>query len=77
MPDEGLESVLIVSRFSEVFSKDLRGFPLVREVEFSIDLIPGCVLISKLSYRMTSTELKELKVQLEDLQKKGFIRSSV
>lgn len=36
------ENILIVGRFPEVFPKDLGGIPLIREIEFSIDLISGC-----------------------------------
>ena len=34
---------------------------LDREVEFSIDLVPGTAPISKAPYRMAPAELKELK----------------
>ena len=51
--------------------------PPSREVEFTIDLVPGSNLISKAPYRMAPIELAELKKQLEELLKKGFIRSSV
>nr|GFD63285.1 putative reverse transcriptase domain, aspartic peptidase domain protein [Tanacetum cinerariifolium] len=35
------------------------GIPPVREVEFSIELIPGAEPISKAHYRRASIELKE------------------
>ena len=60
-----------------MFSKDLPGLPLVREIEFSIDLFPRTVPISKAPYRMAPVELVELRVQLQELLDKGFIRSSV
>jgi len=43
-------------------------------VEFSIDLIPGSTPISRAPYRMTSTELKEIKNQLDKLLERGYIR---
>ena len=46
-------------------------------MEFSIVLLPGTAPISKTSYRMAPLELKELKVQLQELLDKGFIRPSV
>ena len=58
--------------FSNVFLKDLSGFPLDRELEFEIELFPGSAFIS-IPYKMASTELKELKTQLQDLVDKGFI----
>ena len=51
--------------------------PPDRELEFSIDLIPGSAPISQAPYRMAPSELKELKVQLQDLVDRGFIRPSV
>nr|GFC40678.1 putative reverse transcriptase domain-containing protein [Tanacetum cinerariifolium] len=42
---------------------ELPGIPLVHEVEFNIELIPGAEPISKAPYRMAPIELKELKDQ--------------
>ena len=39
-------------------------------------MVPGTTPISKVPYRMSPTELKELKVQLQELLDKGFIRPS-
>ena len=61
----------------DVFSEDLLGIPPSREVDFGIDLEPGTGPISKAPYRMTPTELKKLKSQLQDLLDKGFIRPRV
>ena len=41
--------------------------PLRRVVEFVIEVIPGMIPILLAPYRMTPTELKELKVQGESL----------
>ncbi|GJS71485.1 pol protein [Tanacetum coccineum] len=43
------------------------GLPPEREVEFTIELIPGAQPISKAPYRMAPVELKELKDQLQEL----------
>nr|GFD36527.1 putative reverse transcriptase domain-containing protein [Tanacetum cinerariifolium] len=64
----------IVSEFPDVFPDELPGIPLVREVEFSIELILGAEPISKAPYRMAPIELKELKDQLQELLERGFIR---
>jgi hypothetical protein len=37
------------------------GLPPDREVEFSIDLVPGTQPIHNAPYRMAPTELRELK----------------
>ena len=39
--------------------------------------MPGAVPVSKTPYRMSTTELKELQMQLEELLKKGHIHPSV
>nr|GEX03520.1 ankyrin repeat-containing domain, PGG domain protein [Tanacetum cinerariifolium] len=48
-----------------------------RPVECTIEFIPGAQPISKAPYRMAPVELKELKDQLQELLKRGFIRPSV
>ena len=60
-----------------MFPEDLPGLPPMREIEFSIDLAPGTQPISIPPYRMALAELRELKVQLQELLDKGFIRPSV
>ncbi|KAD3642141.1 hypothetical protein E3N88_31365 [Mikania micrantha] len=67
----------VVCEFPDVFPEKLPGVPPDREVEFTIDLIPGAEPISKAPYRMAPMELKELKEQLEELLDLGFIRPSV
>nr|GFA02910.1 putative reverse transcriptase domain, aspartic peptidase domain protein [Tanacetum cinerariifolium] len=49
----------VVSEFPDVFPDELPGIPPVREVEFSIELIPRAEPISKAPYRMAPIELKE------------------
>ena len=63
--------------FPDVFSEELPGLPPDRELEFAIHLLPGTAPILIPPYRMAPTELKELKVQLQDLVDKGFGRLSV
>ena len=59
-----------------MFPEELPGLPSPREIEFYIELVPGVQPISKVPYRMMANELKELKVQLQELIEKGFIHSS-
>ncbi|KAL0536750.1 hypothetical protein IC582_025710 [Cucumis melo] len=54
-----------------------RGLPPDREIEFTIELLPGTTPISQAPYRMAPSELKELKMQLQELVDKGYIRPSV
>lgn len=73
----GIAEIPVVSEFADVFPAEIPGFPPVREVEFGIELIPGVSPISRAPYRMAPAELRELKVQLQDLLDKGYIRPSV
>jgi len=72
-----IEDIPVIKKFSNVFSEELLGLPLDREVEFAIDLLPGIAPISKAPYRMAPTKMKELKIQFQDMLDKGFIRPSV
>ena len=62
-----VDEILVVREFPDVFPNDIAGLPPDREVEFTIDLIPGTEPISIPPYRMAPAELRELKAQLEEL----------
>ncbi|XP_052198240.1 uncharacterized protein LOC127805518 [Diospyros lotus] len=72
-----LDSVRVVNKYPEVFPEDLPRLPPPREIEFSIDLVPGMQPISIPPYKMAPAEMRELKEQLQDLVNKEFIRPSV
>ena len=72
-----VETIPIVREFPDVFPEELPGIPLEREVDLSIEIVPGIALVSRAPYRMAPTELKELKVQLQELLDNGFVRPSV
>ena len=67
----------VVREFPEVFPKDISSLPPEREIEFSIDLVPGAGPISIAPYRMSPIELAELKKKLEEFLEKQFVRPSV
>ncbi|KAM2016493.1 hypothetical protein ACFX16_046902 [Malus domestica] len=71
-----VEDVHVVRHFLDVFPDDLHGLLPNRDVEFTIDLLPGTDPISLTPYRIALAELRELKVQLQELMDKGFIRPS-
>ncbi|KAM1003288.1 hypothetical protein ACFX2C_003633 [Malus domestica] len=71
-----VEDVRVVRHFPDVFPDDLPGLPPDRDVKFTIDLLPGTDPISLTPYRMAPAELRELKVQLQELVDKGFIQPS-
>ncbi|KAJ3679581.1 hypothetical protein LUZ60_017592 [Juncus effusus] len=72
-----LKDIPVVCEFPGVFPDELPGLPPDRVVEFAINLAPGIGPISRAPYRMAPVELKELKSQLDELLKLGFIRPSV
>jgi hypothetical protein len=74
--EQKLEEIAIVRQYPDVFA-EATGLPPDREVEFTIDLVPGAQPIHKAPYRMAPVELKELKEQLQELLDRGFIRPSV
>ncbi|MCI55218.1 cellular nucleic acid-binding protein, partial [Trifolium medium] len=55
-----MEELLVVCEFPDVFPGDVSDVPPEREVEFTIDLVPGTSPISMAPYRMSASELKEL-----------------
>jgi hypothetical protein len=74
---KNLEDIPMVCEYPDVFSSDYFGLPPQREMEFGIESVPGTNPISKAPYRMASSELKELKEQIQELLDKGFIRPCI
>jgi hypothetical protein len=73
--DDDIHSLL--SKYVDVFPSDLPvGLPPSRVIDHKIDIIPGSSAPSLATYRMSPTELDELKKQLNDLITHGFIRVS-
>jgi hypothetical protein len=70
------ENISVIEEFVDVFPEELPGMPPERGVEFYIDLILGTAPIAKRPYRMAPIELAELKLQIAELQQKGYIRPS-
>ncbi|CAH9114854.1 unnamed protein product [Cuscuta epithymum] len=75
--EPNIDQIAVVNEFPDVFPEEIPGMPPEREVEFSIELMPGTAPISKAPYRMAPKEMQELKEQLEELLEKGYIRPSV
>ncbi|KAA3484165.1 Retrotransposon protein [Gossypium australe] len=71
-----IKSMPDICEFLNVFPEELPRLPLVREVEFSINLVPRTTPISITPYRMAPKELKELKAQLQELTDREFTRPS-
>ena len=75
--DMRLEDIPVVIEFPDVFPNDLPGLPADSEIDFQIKLALGTEPISRAPYRMAPAELKELKVQMEEMVNKGFVRPSM
>jgi hypothetical protein len=55
-----------VLRNFEDFLREILGLPPKRDIDFSIDLVPGVAPMSKTLYKMGTPELKDLQMQLEE-----------
>ncbi len=73
---EPLEEIPVVSDYPDVFPEELPGLPPERAVEFSIELLPGTAPVFRRPYKMPPNDLAEMKIQLQELLDKGFIRPS-
>nr|GEY59014.1 hypothetical protein [Tanacetum cinerariifolium] len=71
--EKRLEDVLVICDFPEVFPKELQGLPLPRHVEFRIHLVPGAAPVTHVPYSLSSSKMRELSIQLQELLEKGFI----
>jgi hypothetical protein len=72
-----LEEFDVLRDFRNMFVDEIPELPPRREIDFSIDLLPGSDPISKSPYRKSLPELTELKVQLQEFLDKEYIRPSV
>jgi len=75
--EEKAEDIPVVCEFKDFLPKGLPGLAPQREIDFEIVLVLGAQPNSRDPYRMALTELRELKIWLEELLQKEFIRPSV
>jgi hypothetical protein len=73
---KSLEEIKVVNEYPDVFPDELPGMPPDRDIEFSIELLPGTTPIYKRPYGMNVKDLAELKKQIDELLNKGYIRPS-
>ena len=71
---EKISEIPVVEEYADVFPNEILELPPSKDVDFTIDLIPGVGPVSMASYRMAPAKLAELKKQIEDLLEKKFIR---
>eukprot|EP00253_Pinus_taeda_P008401 PITA_08401 len=72
-----LDAIPIIQEFADVFPEEIPGLPPKRNIDFTIELVPGAALVSRAPYRMSVPELTELKMQLQELLDKNYIRPNV
>jgi hypothetical protein len=67
----------VLEEFLNVMPEELPDeLPPRRQVDHAIEVMSGVAPPAKAPYRMNHEELKELKVQLEELLAKGYIKPS-
>lgn len=71
-----IETIPVVRDYGYVFPEVLPSLPPKRDIDFSIELLPGTSPISVSPYRMAPLEMKELKTQIKELIRLGFTRPS-
>ena len=67
----------MLQEFMDVFLDEIPGLPPKRDIVFTIELVSGEAPVSKTPYRMSTPEMLELKMQLQELLEKKYIRPSV
>ena len=67
----------MLQEFKDVFLDEIPGLPPKRDIDFTIELVPGASPVSKTPYRMSTPEMLELKMQLQELLENKYIQLSV
>jgi len=63
----------VLQEFRDVFPDEISGLPPKRGIDFTIELVPRAAPVSKAPYRMSTLEMLELKMQLQELLEKKYI----
>ncbi len=67
----------VLKKFPNVMPEELPDeFPPRRQIDHAIEVMPRVAPPAKALYRMNHEELRELKVQFEELLAKGYIKPS-
>ena len=72
-PEQTSARASTLKEFRDVFPDDLpEGLPPRRDIDHKIELVPGSAPTNRPTYRMSPTELDELKKQLDELSQGRF-----
>ena len=66
-----------MQEFRDVIPDEIPWIPPKRDIDFTIELVPGAAPVSRTPYRMSTQEMIELKMQVQELLEKKYIRPSV
>ena len=72
-----LKDYHVLEEFKNVFLDEIPGIPPKRDIDFTIDLVPEAAPVSNTPYIMSTLEILEMKMQLQELMEKKYIRPSV
>lgn len=72
-----LEDYPLLQEYTDVFLEEVPRLSLRREINFLIHLVPRATPVSKAPYRIRTLELLKLKLQLQELMDKKYIRLRV
>ena len=56
-----------------MFPNEIPGLPPKRDIDFTIELMLGAAPVSKTPNKMSTLEMLELKMQLQELLEKKYI----
>ena len=67
----------MLQELGDVFPDEIPGLHPKRDIDFTIELVPGATPVSKTPYRMSTPKMLKLKMQLQELLEKKYIQRSV
>ena len=68
-----LEDYPVLQEFRDVFPEEIPRLPPKKDIDFKIELVLGASPVSKTPYKMSTPEMLELKMQLQELLEKKYI----
>ena len=67
-----LEDFHVLEEFRNLLPDEIPGIPQKRDIDFTIELVPGATPVSKTPYRMSTPDMLELKMKLQALLEKSI-----